>query len=62
MKSPKTYFEKDCINGKQYQIKDKFVSFNPDDDRFYVCQNINGTNVRATFKRFSNAINYAKNN
>lgn len=41
-----------------------FISFNPDDSRFYVSKNENGTNVLGTFagnqKGFANAIQFAR--
>lgn len=37
-----------------------YLSFNPDDERFYVCVNDDGTGTRATFKRFDNAVQWAR--
>jgi len=44
------------IHPDQGIINKFFLSFNPDDNRFYVCNDENGTNVRSTFKRFDNAV------
>lgn len=38
-----------------------YLSYNPDDERYYVCENDDGVNPRASFKRFANAVQWARN-
>lgn len=50
--------ENGLIAVKQHKIGALDITFNPDDDRFYVVDNDNET--VATFNRFSNAVAYCK--
>jgi hypothetical protein len=64
MKTPKGYRPTTHENGllavDQGEIHGWPVSFNPDDDRFYVHEKNQDADTRATFKDYRNAVQYCR--